>query len=359
MSIVPFVAGTPATAYGPVTSMKWSSCWVCDGICGDKQASWTWLTDAVPGWVKPGARVEIRESGRRRFLGRLNEPERTDGGFVCSAYGLAAMGSDREALDASDKPTWDPNVAIDQAIARGLPWSRWADFGTSGAGDASTENAPSVDVRTLLLRVAQAAGKRAVVDQWGRLLLGTDPTAPTWLVDGMSNYISAADDTFIARMVGLYSSLLTHAVESVAVADPWAASHFDVATEATVDLTALGEISASAALANITARMSLVGARMAPTAGFTVPRLRLQAMNGAPGSPSAIRAGEMLRLRGVRDFQTTTRNWAAMDLIAGEVEYDAETDSAAVTPLGYVPRDMTTALAAAQAPETTDATEAA
>lgn len=362
MTAVPYVAGVPL---GLVFGLKWSTVWSYDAVSGDKLASWTWVTDVRPPWLHAGAEVVIADLGRRRFAGRLNEPEETDGGFACTAYGLRMLLGDYECYEDVDagagfdwQPTFVPDDGIDGIASLRAPLVRWGTLGTSPLG-IDGDLALSGDV--LLMRAAKAAGKRGVVDRWGRVSLVADPTAPSWLLGGMSNYVGTADDEFLTWLWGRYvvsvdgSTGLPNAWATVHKDDPWAAAKFGADSQRTVDLRGLGVLSEADAQGNVDGRFALVGGRMAPTAGFTVTRQWLSRMNGAPGDPSAIRAGDMIRLAAVRDFRTSTANRAAMDLVMGEVEYDVDSDTAAVTPMGYVPRDFSSALAAAQKPEAVEA----
>lgn len=359
-----WVAGTMLDTLGVTTDLKWSSTWLYDGICGDKLASWTWTTGARPSWLHAGAEVIVREVGRRAFTGRMNEPEQTDTGWTCSAYGLAAMGQDfdsyEDVADPGDppeyEPTYVPDTAISSAEDMGLPWTLWSSVGsTSLAADNETD---VIGVRDLFLRAAKGQGKRAVVDQWGRALLADDPTTPTWLLHDMGNYLGTADDEFVTKLFGRYVSAVDGdgnptAISTVYAQDEWAEEKFGAVVMRTVPLDGLGLLLEADAQTNIDNRFSLIGGRMGWTTPFDVSPLWLTAVNSAPGSAAAIRAGQMIRLFGVQDFRTTTGNRATVDLVIGEVEYDADSDTAMVTPMGYVPRDLASATAAATA--TTDA----
>lgn len=369
MSVQVFVAGTPLGALGSVSGVEWSSVWSYDGICGDKAASWDWVTDSRPAWLTEGSSVVIKSMGRRRFGGRIGEVVPTDSGFTCHAYGLRTVGADFDAYADADPTSaidWQPTFVLDTALAaavtRGLPWLPWNSLSSTPLG---VDDEIAVSVETLMLRAARVAGARPVVDQWGIARFLTDPSTPSWLLGGMSDYMGAADDEYVSRMWGRYVSAVDGSGEPTAWATVTAPAQvagrtldelkFGAVVERTVDLRALGLLSSSAAQAILNARYALVGGRMGWTSGFAATRSWLAAMNGAQGDPGAIRAGQMIRLAGVRDFKTTGSNRAAADIVIGEARYVVDEDTCYITPMGYVPRDFTSALSAAQKPETADA----
>jgi hypothetical protein len=368
------VAGVPLHAHGALSGVEWSSCWLYDGVGGDKQASWQWFTTIRPPWLHAGADVVIRTSGRRRWAGRLNEPEETDGGWSCSAYGLRVLADDYQSFvnvaAPGDPDEWATSTSADPALdsaidERNLPWFRFDDFGSSPVG---TEDDTTLTLGEVLARATKRAGLRAVVDQFGTARLLADPTAARWRVGGMSNYLGTADDELVTRLYGYYVSGVDGSTgepngwATVVTPELLSAStetaderKFGVRVERTVNLTALGLVTEADAQADVDGRFALVGGRMGWTAGFAVTRAWLTAANGAPGNPAAIRAGDMLALPGVRDFRTSTANRATAIVIAGEARYVADEDVCYVTPMGYVPRDFQSALTAAQKPEKVEA----
>lgn len=361
------VAGNPLGALGPVSGLEWVTRWSYDQVSGDATAQWQWATTERPAWLHAGADVVIGDQGRRRWRGRLSEPEENDAGWSCAAYGLGVLAADFDAIynattppaEPAWSPTMIPDTAIDAAITRGLPWVRSSSVGSTAIGQ--DDDSAVLDVLTLLLRAAKLAGKRAVVDQFGVVSLQPDPASPSWLLGGMSNYLGTADDEFVTRMWGYYVSGVDGATGApnawglVKAEDNDAADKFGQHIERTVDLRELGLLTSAQAQANVDGRFALVGGRMGWTAGFVISPLWLRTLSGEPANPLAVRAGQMIRMPGVRDSRSQKTNRAAAQLVVGEARCVADEGACYVTPLGYVPRDFSSALAAARKPETTEA----
>jgi hypothetical protein len=119
-----------------------------------------------------------------------------------------------------------------------------------------------------------------------------------------------------------------------------------------ITLFARGAMTSTEAQAYIDGVFALTGARMGWTNGLTLSRGNLRRMGAGPASPRHVRAGEMLRIPGVADTRSQTTTRAAVDIILGQVEVSVSDETAAVTPVGLVPRDFTSALAAPPAPAT-------
>ena len=351
------VAGYPLNTIGNVESLEWTRKWDYDGICGPFSASWKWSVGPqfAAGWFREGASVQVVDQGRLRWGGRLSEPQANDGVIECHAVGYGQIADTFEAVTRTGSPpvytpTYLPDDAIDAAIARGLPWIRPASIGaTSVAVNGVTET-----VETLVLRAAKREGKRANVDSRGIVTLASDPTTATWLLGGMSDYLGTVDDEFITRLFGYYVSGVDgsgnpNAWSMVYAEDAVVEAKFGQTREKTVDLTALGLLMAATAQADVDGRFALTGARMGWTSGFVAgPNLRL--VSGERADPAAVQAGQIVRIPGVRDSRSGKKNLAAVEITLGETRHVADENITYCTPLGYVPRDFSSALAAAQKP---------
>lgn len=358
------VAGQLLGSIAPLSGIEWTTRWAYDEISGGVTAQFRLNAPGfAAGWFKAGASAQVVDQGKVRFGGRLSEPEEVDGGVQCYIRGLGTLAESFDALEDTNPaagfaylPTTVPNTAVDQAILRGLPWTRPATLGSTalGIGGGITES-----VQTIVLRAAKLAGKRALVDVDGVVSLASDPTDPKWLLGGMGSYLGTADDEFLTRLFGYYISGVDgagvpNAWATVYAEDAGAVTKFGQQREATVDLTALGQLTSGAAQANIDGRFALVGGRMGWTREFAIGR-GLRLATGELADPASVQAGDMVAIPGVRDTRSQVTSWAMLRLIVGEARHVVDDGVTYCKPLGLLPRGFSTALAAAQAPRTQEA----
>lgn len=116
--------------------------------------------DANPPALTSGRRLEVWDGPVRVWSGVLADPQRGTP-WTVSGTGLSALGKDYLALDASGNLTTNPNTAVDQAVIRGLPWTRPAALPTP------TVTVSGADLGSLLDAVALASGTSWTVDANG------------------------------------------------------------------------------------------------------------------------------------------------------------------------------------------------
>jgi len=105
---------------GVVTALTYS--FVCPGGA-DKMT----CTVMVPATYRtqafnPGWQVRVTRGGHVVWTGRLDEPVPSAAGWTLTAVGDGQRGTDFLALYTSTWPAAQPDEAVNQAIARGLPW---------------------------------------------------------------------------------------------------------------------------------------------------------------------------------------------------------------------------------------------
>lgn len=336
-----------------VSDLRDSTIYRREGWSGDYQASCTW--SAPPGfsadWLCRGALFEVVEHGLVTWRGVLSEP---DVGDVWSlhANGLGSLADEHLSVVAGPTLSTVPNDVVDYAIGTdGLAWQRWESLGSASVGSADGE--ATVSVSKLLDRAAQAQGKRWHVDTAGEVTFRTDPTTPTFTMTPGSGYMGTADDQYVTHLYGYYVSSVNG---TTGLPDGWglvvgsdsvAAAKFG-RKALTVDLTALGLMTAVAAQANIEGRFALVGGRMGWTNGVDLSVFNLRRLGSGPASPLNVRAGDMLRIPGVMDARSTATVRASIDVVLGEVTRVHAERRAFATPVGFTPRDFQGAVAPAQ-----------
>lgn len=368
MSLEVVVDGTPLRCYGKVSTATDSTRYTTDDWSGDYQASCRFapVGSFDISWFRAGMLYEHRENGVRTWGGLLTEPAPGDDGSVLlSAFGLGVKGANYQAFEARSSPpagtagvksSTDPNAAVDYAVANlGLPWVR---DGLLTGSVVADPKANSFTISELLTAALKTDGKRWWVDSHGYVSAVTDPTDSTWVTTPNAGYLGTTDENYYSDLYGLYVYAIEPTTgapiqwEWVHSGDVEAAAQFGYKA-AKVDLTALGLIATSLASSNVAGRMALLGARMGFTNGLTLTSTNLYRSGFGPASPLSLwgrdGAGSMLTIPGAADrSRTTTRH--QVQIVLGQVTRNHDDATAAVLPVGFVPRDFSSALAAAQPP---------
>src|SRR5262249_12046473 len=120
--------------------------------------------------LEPGRIVGIYRGAQRVWDGKMDAPQPTEGGWTVQAHGSGTFGGDFMAYWT----TWNSTDAIDQAISRGLRWTRGTISGSVNT-DTQTDSA-SVTLTDFLNNMSTPAG---LVWQVGRNNILTVSAAPT------------------------------------------------------------------------------------------------------------------------------------------------------------------------------------
>lgn len=348
----------------PVEDIKHSTIYRDGDYSGDFRASCRWAApfESTQTLVRPDQTFRVVDNGVTLWGGVLTEPTYSDGVWELHAVGYGEQGKRFQAVvqDGVDEflqpiyvPSTVPNAVVDQAIAFGAPWVRGGNLGDTAISDPEGQ---ITDVHTLLVRAATAQGKRVHFDSDGVIRYVTDPTSPVWALTPGDGYIGTADDEFVTHLFGYYidavdmSTGLPTSYDSVLAADEEARIQFGYSARG-IKLYNLGLMTEAAAQDYIDGKFALVGGRMAATNGVEINGLNLRRIGFDQAAARYVKAGEMLRIPGVMDtrLQPTTR--ASQDVVIGQVEVAEATGTAIATPVGFVPRDLVSALANPEKPE--------
>lgn len=352
MSIVSSANGldrVPLETLGPVGDVTWSHA----RPTGCLVAAWTLGVPANFNHraLSPGRRIEIHDGLQKVWSGVLTDPERGLP-WSFSAQGHAALAT------AFIVTTSDPNLAIDAAIIRGLPWVR-----------VQTLPTPTLPMYTagsladLLNQVAAASGMRWWVGANQQIVMDVDALTPSYMI--------TASDTPGGRTISEYGSALYGRFVNSANSPPspgLAASSLNAATggpafgrrEILVDLTPAGPITGSAATALLDARFPLVQARADFTGSLQVRYGDITSMGGVPVRLSSLTAGQRVRVIGsaadpnLGELLSTTK----VEFVVGQVDLADLGQTVTLTPLGAVQTDLAALLEVAAAPDTSDEVEA-
>jgi hypothetical protein len=99
------------------------------GGCDSLQATWFKPPRERSEGLNPGRVVYVYRGGSVVWNGVLDEPDPATAGWTISAHGSGTQGADYRALYTVGWGTGVLNDAVDQAIARGLPWVRQTNLG--------------------------------------------------------------------------------------------------------------------------------------------------------------------------------------------------------------------------------------
>ena len=259
---------------------------------GSDQLTWT------PG-IQPARRLtggmDVRAiyGGVCVWAGTLSEPD-------ASQEELSATGAFRDAagfvaLDGSGNATATPDTAIDQAIARGLNWTRPASIKSTPMTAIDISQGP-VGLAEMLDTYTTTNGLRWGVDPLRQVYSQTDDTLPTWQTLPLTGGLGYALDDYASTLIGRYLDASDSTYKTATITDSNAeALHGHV--EDVVDLTTLGPISSTAATNRLTSLLALGRATPAWTAPIELSYGEILTMGGTPVDLETVHAGPMLRVQ--------------------------------------------------------------
>lgn len=334
--------------YGFLQSTSWETEWPF----GCTTATWSLLMPPNFSTVNAsriGADVRIYDGPVLTWGGYLSEVEVDGQVWTFHAKGYYALAEHFLALDGTNAPSSVPSTAVAQAIIRG--WKVSATGLSSSPMSDTTETVEFNTVRALLDLYAESVGKRWKVDEAGRLALASDPTTPKWHLDNGDALRSVADDDYITAIYGRYVTAETSGKASDwGVVSSTTTAANNLRREEPLDLTGLGLILSGVAQTETANRLALAGVRKGFTSGIEIPFGDLTTEGGTPVRLGQVKAGEMLRAYTVADAAGIIQLGAAQDIILGRVSYTDGADTLSVTPIGLVPRQLSTILASPQKP---------
>lgn len=337
MSIQVVVNGDWLTSIAPWGELEWSHS--ADGGCGEA----SWKMDLPKTYAHPsltrGKIAEIKVGPSNVSKGVLLEPD-ADDDWTFTMQGLSVLADDYLCFDAALNTTSTPDVAIDQAIARGLPWTRPASLSNvpfAAAGDATAD---LNYLSELLDAWADSEGKRWGVNANGEVYAVADPTVPTWhLTPGVGRFGLADDDYASDLFVRYLNAGAGYA--TAAVADAVARANFN-RREYRVDATPRGLLDSTTATALGNGLLAKGKARLGYTNGVEASRWQLTTPGGSPSALPFVKAGDLARMFGVQNEQGQPLNY--VDFVIGETHYEAGSDTIGLTPVGLVGRTLTDAI---------------
>jgi len=305
---------------------------------GDWQASWTMIrsprkqTLRHPALVY-GAPVEVKLGPATVWTGSLTEPDWDSGEIV--ALGVPREAEGALALTAGGTMTTKPNVAVDQAIARGaLSWTRGDDLGSTEIGLPDGQGDIKSVARLLDARAEDVDNPIGWRVDRERVLHAVDDneTDPDWFITPGSGELGAADDERVDRMFVRY--LVAGGGGTLATASYPAATPAG-GIERGADITNRGGLTATAAGKIAEGVWRKMNGRSGWTNGITVNRSQVTTPGGIAANLALIKAGDAMRLLGAQDPRGLGHN---LDVVIGDTDYDWAAGTIQLNPVGLAAR---------------------
>ncbi|MDF1603405.1 hypothetical protein [Nocardioides sp. YIM 152315] len=289
--------------------------------------------------LRANAPVTIYDGGVPIGFGRLQEPGE-NGEMVVN--GLWQQTRHSPCLTAAGGFTTTPNSAIDGAISRGdVTFTRPASI--SSTGWITTANG-ELTLEQLLDGYTAEAGMRWGVDNYGRVEVKADPTAPMWHVPHAvaGRGLQPAEDEFYTHITGRFitsygTSGPVYDVRTVGSDD--AADYFG-RRGVQVELEDLGVITAAKAISIITGIFLRSGARMGWSEGLDLTYGQIVTPGGVPAPLNQVQAGQMVRLAGVVDGSRAYTLGMSQDVVLGRSTYTDGSDRISLSIVDQAPRNL-------------------
>jgi hypothetical protein len=332
---------------GAVTALTYG--FVCPGGCD--QMTCTVMVPAAyrTQLFNPGWKVRITRGGHQVWDGKMDEPVPTAAGWNLTAIGTGNLGTDYLAIYPGTWPAGEPDVSVNAAITRGLPWVNPGIGSPSGIWLGQEVDSGAQTITALLTLITTMGGLTWYVNSQpggfpgddlsvfplptavNRVLVCTTPVPRT--LGGDINTI------FLRYQVTADNSTTgataTYAVTSVQDAASVAAHGV---METYLDLSSAGVMPASAAQA--VGNGVLAAYVRASFAGpFTASYGQLLTTGGQPIDPGTDQAGTVVRpvLTDYGYGGEVTPN-APMSFVVGAYSWDDFAQVATLTP--YISMDM-------------------
>lgn len=336
-----YVAGRPVASLAKVGNMVLAAEWPDAGIGGPVSAEFEiqLAPQDRPGWLAKDAPADVRFGGLYLLAGKVDEVDWSDDNAGKVTFsGACREGENTACLTAGSLTSSTPNTVIDAAISRGaLTWTRPASI--SGAALVSGDTTDKTNsVTALLAQYADENNVRPYVNASRQLLIGVDPTTPTFLLQPGSGELAWVSEAQATRIVGGWhlttggpqiTTVGSGAIEKMVDLDP--NGLFPDATRPT------------AILNSILAKATSGGWG----GGLTVAVEQIVGEPHPAAVLDAVGKGCMFRLLGQRETRPGRVPVRYVDFVCERVEWNVNDANLTLTPRGMVSRDWTAILAEA------------
>jgi hypothetical protein len=290
--------------------------------------------------LRAGRRVYIQSGGALRWSGFLDEPGRGDP-WSLSGTGLASMVNDWTARSGtSGGPGITLDSWIDDAISRGLPYSR---AGVSLDTTVTTIPNGTLTLDAALAEIGKALGKVWSLSPAGVISFAAPPSTPAYVLAARQ----PLNPTLVGytQAVGYYQSgTSTHANVVSPTTTPSAAQQKWGHREGRYDMTNLGVIASATAQTYLDSWLAANLANWRYSNTLTAYRGDLRIPGGGVVDLATVRAGCMVLITDVDPSHETLLTPGQLTMLVGATDYDVDNDVLTLTPVGMKGQDVASIL---------------
>lgn len=303
---------------------------------GSDELSWT--MGSPPARPFRGDEVVVGYfGGVRVFGGTLVEPDPSQDRMT--AQGLWRQGEDFAALTSGGAAGTSPDQSVDQAISRGLRWSRPNSI--SAVGTPVDVSQGPITVGGLLDFYAANNQVRWGVDPSGVVYATADPTAPTYQTLPLNGGLGYALDNYASTLVCRYLDSATSTYKTVIVTDANAVALHGY-KETVLDLTERGAISTTTATNFGNSLLNLGASTPQWTESISFAYGEILSIGGVPVALETIMAGQVVRVHGGGELAMRQNGAMYVDFLIGQTSLSDGTLT--IQPLQHASRAFTDVL---------------
>lgn len=332
-----------------VSNLVWTTCFPG----GDLEA--TANLNAPPNFnhvaLAPGRRAAITCGGAIRWHGVLDEPVRGDPWqlhFTGDSALATQFAAGSFAYGATAGSAVNPNAFFDDAVGRGLPWTRNG-ISLGGPAGASTSTAQSFDDALAAYSQATSTFWRLVPSPTGgpaiMLPFAAAPTKASMVLASPQPLNPTMQGYFTQVVVSYNASTLIGAppsgvINTVTVSDAPSVARYGV-REGNLDMTGQGNYSSNAqAVAAGQAWLAQNKPQLRYTSPITVQPGQLSIPGGGPVDLMTVRAGVMVSIIDVDPSHDSMTTPGPLNMLVGTTSFDTTTEQLTLTPLGALGQDI-------------------
>lgn len=317
---------------GVVGGLRYST-----SINGDLTASWQMQLDPKTNHraLAPGRTVRLPYGAAKGWRGVLGNPRRGDV-WEFNAQGFPWLAKNRLAVSSGSGNGLDLDDVVDEAISRGLPWTRTASLPALAAG---TQQDGTQSLSDSLTTVCDAKGKLWTVDRDGNVTAAVRPTNVAYILQandtaGGRTVIGFATDVFVT-----YWDIDTWGVATV-LRSVTSRPYGDF--EDVLDITDLGPITETQAQEHGDNWLAKRAPRLRFTQAFAATHGQLLSPGGTPVDLATVQAhdGLVKVLLTDPDSAAGELSLGAVRVPMGETDYDVDADVLSITPLDSTPTGL-------------------